>query len=97
MRTIDDITEEYLRSHPDEMDAFITELFEDYAHDGDMATLLSALRVICRIRGVSDVAEAAGMSRKGVQKALSAGGHPQFESVNAILRALGYRLAPQKL
>jgi DNA-binding phage protein len=32
-----------------------------------------------------------------VQKALSENGNPQFSSVNAILNAMGYRLAPQKL
>ena len=96
-RTIDDITEEYLRDHPDELDDYITELFEEYAQDGDIATLLSSLRVIGRIKGVSCIAEASGLSRKGVQKALSEDGHPRFESVNAILHAMGYWLAPQKL
>ena len=53
--------------------------------------------VICRIKGVSQVAESSDMSRKGVQKALSEDGHPKFESVNAILHAMGYWLAPRKL
>jgi probable addiction module antidote protein len=96
-RTIDDITEEYLRNHPDEIDEFITELFEEYAQDGDTATLLSCLRVVSRVKGVSFIAETSGLSRKGVQKALSEDGHPKFESVNAILHAMGYCLAPQKL
>lgn len=96
-RNIDDITEEYLRSHPDEIDDYITELFEEYAQDGDTAALLSSLRVICRVKGVSSIAETSGLSRKGVQKALSEEGNPKFESVNAILRAMGYRLVPRKL
>src|SRR6266702_451832 len=96
-RTIDDITEEYLRDHPDEIDDYITELFERYAQDGDTATLFSSLRVISRVKGVTHTAETSGMTRKGVQKALSEDGHPKFESVNAILHALGYRLVPQKL
>ena len=96
-RNIDDITEEYLRDHPDEIDDYITELFEEYSQDGDIATLLSSLRVISRVKGVSFIAEASGLSRKGVQKALSEEGNPKFESVNSILHAMGYRLAPQKL
>ena len=95
--TVDDITEEYLRDHPDEIDDFITELFEEYAQDGDIATLLSCLRVVSRVKGVTNIAETSGMSRKGVQKALSENGNPKFESVNSILHAMGYRLAPQKL
>lgn len=96
-RTIDDITAEYLCDHPDEIDDYITELFEEYAQDGDTATLLSSLRVISRVKGVSLIAENSGMSRKGVQKALSEEGNPRFESVNAILHAMGYRLAPKKI
>jgi DNA-binding phage protein len=37
------------------------------------------------------------MSRQGLQKALSVNGNPRLESVNSIMHALGYRLAPQKL
>jgi probable addiction module antidote protein len=96
-RTIDDVTEEYLRNHPEEVDDYINELFEEYAQDGDTAALFSSLRVISRVKGVSSIAESSGMSRKGVQKALSEEGHPKFESVNAILHAMGYRLAPQRL
>ena len=96
-RSVDDVTKEYFREHPEEIDDYITELFEEYAQDGDTATLLSSLRVISRVKGVSRIAESAGLSRKGVQKALSEDGHPKFESVNAILHSMGYRLAPQKL
>jgi DNA-binding phage protein len=31
------------------------------------------------------------------QKALSEDGNPNFASINAIMRAMGYRLSPQKL
>jgi probable addiction module antidote protein len=96
-QTLDELTEEYLRDHPDEVDDYINIIFDEYAQDGDIATLLSSLRVISRIKGVSFIAETSGLSRKGVQKALSEEGHPKFESVNAILHAMGYRLVPQKL
>jgi probable addiction module antidote protein len=96
-RTIGDVTEEYLRNHPEEVDDYVSILFEEYAQNGDTAALLSALRVVCRIKGISLIAEASGLSRKGVQKALSEDGNPKFESVNAIMHAMGYRLTPQKL
>ena len=50
-RTIDAFTEEYLRNHPEEIDDYITELFEEYRQDGDIAALLSSLRVISRVMG----------------------------------------------
>jgi probable addiction module antidote protein len=96
-RTIDDIKEEYLRNHPEEIDDYITEIFEAYAQDGDIAPLLSSLRVISRVKGVSFITENSSMNIKEVQKALSEDGHPTFESVNAILHAMGFFLAPQKL
>lgn len=96
-RTIGEVEEEYLRNHPEEIDDYITVLFDEYAESGDTAALLSSLRVVIRIKGVSHIAEVSGLSRKGVQKALSENGNPQFGSVNAIMQAMGYRLTPQKL
>ena len=96
-RSIVDVEEEYLRNHPEEVDDYINVLFDEYAESGDTATLMSSLRVVSRVKGVSKIAEVSGLSRKGVQKALSENGNPQFSSVNAILHAMGYRLSPQKL
>ena len=96
-RTIGEVEEEYLRNHPEEVDDYISVLFDEFAESGDAASLLSSLRIISRVKGVSRIAEASGLSRKGLQKALSENGHPQFDSINAIMHAMGYRLAPQKL
>jgi probable addiction module antidote protein len=96
-RTIAEVEEGYLRAHPEEIDDYVTILFDEYAQSGDTAALLASLRVVGRVKGVSTIAEIAGLSRKGVQKALSENGNPQFASVNAILHAMGYRLMPQKL
>jgi probable addiction module antidote protein len=96
-RTIGEVEEEYLRNHPEELDDYITVLFDEYAQSGDTSALLASLRVVGRVKGVSHLAEVSGLSRQGVQKALSENGNPQFGSVNAILHAMGYRLTPQKL
>ena len=96
-RTIGEVEEQYLRDHPEEVDDYISVLFDEYAESGDTAALLSSLRVVSRVKGVSRVAEASGLSRKGLQKALSENGNPQFSSINAIMHAMGYRLTPEKL
>jgi probable addiction module antidote protein len=96
-REIGEIEEQYLRDHPEEVDDYINVLFDEYAESGDTAALLSSLRVVSRVKGVSKIAEVSGLSRKGVQKALSENGNPQFSNINAILHAMGYRLAPQKI
>ena len=96
-RTLDQVEEEYYRNHPDEIDDYLTTCFEEYAKDSCTPALLASLRMIARIKGVSATAAAAGLTRKGLQKALSEQGNPRFESINAIMQAMGYRLTLQKL
>ena len=96
-RTIGDVEEEFLRNHPEEVDDYINILFDEYAESGYTASLLSSLCVVSRVKGVSRIAEVSGLSRKGVQKALSENDNPQFSSVNAIMHAMGYRLTPQRI
>jgi len=96
-RRFTDVEESYFREHPEEIDDYIEILFEEYAKNGDTGALLSSMRVLGRAIGLTKLAEEAGMSRKGLQKALSEEGNPEFASVNAILRAMGYKLTPKKL
>jgi probable addiction module antidote protein len=96
-RTLGELTEDYLRKHPDEIDDFVTVLFDEYAETGDEVALLSSLQVVGRVKGISQTADMSGLSRKGIQKVLSENGSPQFGSMNAFLQAMGYRLMPQKL
>ena len=96
-RDFTDVEESYFRDHPEEVDDYLNLIFEEYAQDGDTGALLSSLRVLSRVKGVTKIAAEAGLSRKGVQKALSENGNPEFASVNAIIHAMGYRLSPQKL
>ena len=93
-RTLDDVTVEYFSQHPAEIEPFLQESFTEYAVDGDSAALLSALRIIARVKGISHVAAEVGMSRQGLQKALSAKGNPRLDTINRIMHALGYQLMP---
>jgi len=95
-RTFGEVEEEYFRKHPEEIDDYLAMIFEEYAKDDDIGALLSSLRTVSRAKGITAVAEEAGLSRKGLQKALSEQGNPKFESINAIMHAIGYRLTPQK-
>jgi HTH-type transcriptional regulator/antitoxin HigA len=96
-RTLDQISIEYFTDRPEEIDDFINEIFAEYAQDGDSTALLSALRVIARVKGLSNMAEEIGMTRQGLQKALSAKGNPRLDNINAIMRAMGYQLMPRPL
>ena len=96
-RTLGQVTEDYFREHPEEIEDFLTENFAEYAEDGDSAALLSALRIVARVKSVSAIADEIGMTRHGLQKALSAKGNPRLDNINSIMRAMGYRLVPQKV
>ena len=96
-KTLDESEEVYYRNHPDEIDEYLATAFEEYAKDGCTAALFAQLRLIARVKGVSTLAQETGITRNGIQKALSENGNPKFESINAIMNAMGYRLTPQKL
>ena len=96
-RTLDQLEEAYFRDHPEEIGPYLTEIFAAFAEDGQSAALLASLRTIARVKGISVVAKKTGMTRQGLQKALSDKGNPRLENINAIMQALGYRLAPQEL
>lgn len=96
-RTLEEISAEYFSEHPEEINDFLNEIFSEYAEDGDSTTLLSALRVIARAKGLSSMAEEIGMTRQGLQKALSVKGNPRLDNINAIMRAMGYQLMPHRL
>lgn len=96
-RSLNDIETEYFQNNPEEIDTYITELFAEYAQDSDTALLLTSLRIIAKVKGISDIAEAVGITRQGLQKALSNKGNTSLENINAIMQAMGYQLMPQKI
>lgn len=65
-------------------------LEESYAEGGD-AQLQLALRDVAKAQegGVKGVAEAAGLNRENLYRALSKNGNPQIRTVHKMLDALG--------
>jgi HTH-type transcriptional regulator/antitoxin HigA len=66
-RTFDQVEEEYYRKHPEEIDSFLTVIFEEYAKNNDTGALLSALRMISPVKGVTPTAAAAKDYKKHCQ------------------------------
>ena len=97
LRTLDEVTEAYFRDHPDEIDEYLVEIFQDFAEDNDTGALLASLRILARVRGITEMAARIGMTRQGVQKALSDDGNPRLGNVTSIMKAMGYCLVQQKL
>lgn len=80
-------TADYLGT-AEELAAYLEAAFED----GDPAVITHALGVVARAEGMTEVARKAGLTRASLYKALSEDGHPEFETVLKVLRALGLRL-----
>ena len=69
------------------------------AEDEEPAVFLLALRKVVESRGMSRVAERAGIPRESLYRALSEKGNPRWSTLAPILRALGVKLeaSPQQL
>ncbi len=80
---------EHLRT-PEEMAAYLEASLEE-AH-GDAAFIAKALGDIARARGMSQVAEDAGLSRESLYKALSGERNPDFTTILKVIGALGLKL-----
>ena len=80
---------EHLRT-PEEMAAYLEASIEEA--QGDAAFIAKALGDIARARGMSRVAEDAGLSRESLYKALSGERNPDFTTILKVIGALGLTL-----
>ncbi|MBU2774741.1 MULTISPECIES: addiction module antidote protein [Acidithiobacillus] len=83
-------TVNYLKTEDD-----IAHYLDAAMEDGDPALILAALGDVARARNLSQLARDAGMSRQGLDKALSGTGNPSLVTVLKITQALGLRLSFQ--
>jgi probable addiction module antidote protein len=74
-------------------EAAIIAYIEAAMEDGDPAVITAALGDIARARGMSQIAQAAGLSRESLYRALSPEGNPEFGTVVRVMKALGLRLS----
>lgn len=65
--------------------------------EDDAAELANALGVIARARGMTEIANASGMTREALYKALRPESKPRFETISRVCNALGVRLTVQPL
>ena len=61
--------------------------------DDDPRVFLAALRDVARARGISKVAANSKLNRESLYKMLSKRGNPSLNSLGALLRSLGFKLA----
>ena len=78
---------EYLGNEAD-IAAYLNIVLEE----GDSSELAHALGVAAKARGMADVAEASGLTREALYKALRPGAQPRFDTIARVCTALGVKL-----
>ena len=73
--------------------AYVTMVIEE----GDAAELAHALGVAAKARGMSEIAQATGITREALHKALRPNAKPRFDTINRVCAALGVRLVAEPL
>ena len=68
------------------------ELIVDALESGDAGYIAAALGTVARARGMSKIAEEAGVTRASLYKALSPSGDPQLTTLLGVLKAMGLSL-----
>lgn len=68
--------------------AYLTAVIEE----NDPSELAHALGVVARARGMTQVAQNAGLTREALYKALRPGAQPRFDTVQRVCAALGVKL-----
>jgi probable addiction module antidote protein len=77
----------YLRTD-DDIARYLEAVFED----GDPNLVAAALGDVARAKGMAQIAQAAGLGRESLYKALSKQGNPEFATVVKVMHALGLKL-----
>jgi len=72
---------------------YAAEYLNAVLEDGTQEELLLALRRIAAAHGMKDIAETAKLNPKTLYRTLSPSGNPELKSFQAILGAMGMRLA----
>lgn len=73
-------------------DDVVAEYLSAAVEDPDPDVFLAALGDVAKARGMAQIAKGSGLGRESLYKALSNGAHPRFETINAVLHALGVKL-----
>ena len=74
-------------------DEAMAEYLEACLDDPNPDVFLSALSDVARVKGIGDIAKAAGLGRESLYKALTPGSHPRYDTVFKVIKALGLNIS----
>ncbi|MCI5191902.1 MAG: putative addiction module antidote protein [Candidatus Electrothrix sp. AU1_5] len=70
----------------------IAEYLAAALENSDPDAFLAAVRDVAKARGITQIAEQAGLGRESLYKTLRPGAQPRFDTVRRLVAALGVRL-----
>ena len=73
-------------------DVVIAEYLAAALEDPNPDLFLAALGDVAKARGMAQIARDAGLGRESLYKAFGPGAHPRYETISAVVRALGVKL-----
>lgn len=91
-RPHDEAVVELLRDDPEFAGAYLSAVLSEADESGGREALLAALSQVAEARGMSSVAERAGIPRESMYRVLSPRGNPRLETLLSVVAALGLRL-----
>jgi probable addiction module antidote protein len=71
----------------------IAEYLTAALEDDDPNVFLTAVGNVAKARGMTQIAQATGLGRESLYKALAPGAKPKYDTVLKVLRSLGVRIA----
>ena len=91
---ISDLPEFDITEHLDSDEA-MAEYLTVVLAENDPALLAAALGDVAKARGMTAIAQSAGIGREALYKALRPGSHPRFDTIQRVCAALGVKLVAQ--
>lgn len=71
----------------------IAEYLTAALEDDDPNVFLTAVGNVAKARGMTQIAQATGLGRESLYKALAPGAKPKYDTILKVLRSLGVRIA----
>jgi len=74
------------------IEVFLTDAFET----GNAGHIASALGVVARAKGMTEIARKTGLAREQLYKSLSENGNPTLETTLAVMKAVGFEMTGKR-
>ena len=90
--THDEVMLAHLKEDPEFAVEYLKVALEEAIDEDGRHVLLTAIRRIAEAHGIAKIARAAGIKRESLSRALSAKGNPRFDTLYAVVHAMGLQL-----